>query len=81
MYGFIGIEISVIVLILLCLAAPFLQPQNVFCLAYLLINVNGFFLVVKYRKSGNFHVEIIHVVNSHVNLFSWVYGTHENILT
>ena len=34
-----------------------------------------------YHKSGNFHVEIIHVVNIHVDLFSWVYGTHENILT
>ena len=34
-----------------------------------------------YRKLGNFYVEIIHVVNIHVNLFSWVYGTHENILT
>ena len=34
-----------------------------------------------YRKSGNFHVEIIHVVNIHVDLFLWVYGTHENILT
>ena len=34
-----------------------------------------------YRKLGNFHVEIIHVVNIHVDLFSWVYGTHENILT
>ena len=33
-----------------------------------------------YRKLGNFHVEIIHVVNIHVNLFSWVYGTHKNIL-
>ena len=33
-----------------------------------------------YRKLGNFHVEIIHVVNIHVNLFLWVYGTHENIL-
>ena len=33
----------------------------------------------KYCKSGNFHVEIIHVVNIHVDLFSWVYGTHENI--
>ena len=38
-------------------------------------------IYVIYRKSGNFHVEIIHVVNIHVNLFSWVYGTHENILT
>ena len=34
-----------------------------------------------YRKLENFHVEIIHVVNIHVNLFSWVCGTHENILT
>ena len=34
-----------------------------------------------YRKLGNFHVEIIHVVNIHVDLFSWVYGTQENILT
>ena len=34
-----------------------------------------------YRKSGNFDVEIIHVVNIHVDLFSWVYGTHKNILT
>ena len=34
-----------------------------------------------YRKSGNFHVKIIHVFNIHVDLFSWVYGTHENILT
>ena len=34
-----------------------------------------------YRKLGNFHVDIIHVVNIHVDLFSWVYGTHENILT
>ena len=25
-----------------------------------------------YRKSGIFHVEIIHVVNIHVDLFSWV---------
>ena len=38
-------------------------------------------IVSIYRKSGNFHVEIIHVVNIHVDLFSWVYGTHENILT
>ena len=40
--------------------------------------VNEAMVVCKkmYRKSGNFHVEIIHV-----NLFSWVYGTHENILT
>ena len=29
----------------------------------------------------NWHVEIIHVVNIHVDLFLWVYGTHENILT
>ena len=36
---------------------------------------------VLYCKSGNFHVEIIHVVNIHVDLFLWVYGTHENILT
>ena len=34
-----------------------------------------------YRKLENFHVEIIHVVNIHVDLFSWVYSTHENILT
>ena len=34
-----------------------------------------------YHKSGNFHVEIIRVLNIHVNLFSWVYDTHENILT
>ena len=33
-----------------------------------------------YRKSGNFYVEIIHVVNIHVDLLSWVYGTHKNIL-
>ena len=37
--------------------------------------------LLKYRKSGNFHVKIIHVFNIHVDLFSWVYGTHENILT
>ena len=36
---------------------------------------------LKYHKSGNFHVEMIHVVNIHVDLFSWFYGTHENILT
>ena len=36
---------------------------------------------VVYRKSGNFHVEIIHVLNIYVHLFSWVYGTHKNILT
>ena len=36
---------------------------------------------LKYCKSGNFHVEIIHVVNIHVDLFSWVYGTHGNIIT
>ena len=30
------------------------------------------------NKSGNFHVKIIHVLNFHINLFSWVYGTHEN---
>ena len=24
-------------------------------------------------------MEIIHVVNIHVDLFLWVYGTHENI--
>ena len=34
-----------------------------------------------YRKSGNFHVKIICVLNIHTNLFSWVYGTHQNILT
>ena len=34
-----------------------------------------------YRKSGNFHVKIIHVLNIHFDLFSWVYGTQENILT
>ena len=34
-----------------------------------------------YRKSGNFHVKIIHVLNVHIDLFSWVYGTHKNILT
>ena len=34
-----------------------------------------------YRKSGNFHVEIIYAVNTHVDLFLWVYGTHKNILT
>ena len=32
---------------------------------------------IHYHKSGNFHVEIIHVVNLNVDLFSWVYGTHE----
>ena len=26
-----------------------------------------------YRKSGNFHVKIIHVLNIHFGLFSWVY--------
>ena len=26
-------------------------------------------------------MEIIHLVNIHVDLFSWVYATHENILT
>ena len=36
---------------------------------------------VNYHKSGNFHVQIIHVVNIHVDLLSWVYGTHKNILT
>ena len=35
--------------------------------------------VCMYRKSGNFHVKIIHVLNIHINLFSWVYGTHKNI--
>ena len=39
------------------------------------------FPTTEYRKLGNFHVEIIHAVNIHVDLFSWVYGTHENILT
>ena len=34
-----------------------------------------------YCKSGNFHVEIIHAVNIHVDLFSCIYGTHESILT
>ena len=34
-----------------------------------------------YHKSGNFHVKIIHVLNVHIDLFSWVYGTHKNILT
>ena len=34
-----------------------------------------------YRKLRNFHVKIVHVLNIHINLFSWVYGTHENILT
>ena len=33
-----------------------------------------------YHKSGNFHVKIIHVLNIHVDLFLWVFGTHENIL-
>ena len=37
--------------------------------------------VVIYRKSGNFHVKIIYVLNIHIDLFLWVYGTHENILT
>ena len=37
--------------------------------------------VILYHKLGNFHVKIIHVVNIYVNLFSWVYGTHKNILT
>ena len=32
------------------------------------------------HKSGNFHVEIIHVVNIHVDLFSWVFGRDEPIL-
>ena len=36
---------------------------------------------VKCRKSGNFHVKIIHVLNIHIDLFSWVYDTNENILT
>ena len=31
----------------------------------------------KYRKLEKFHVKIIHVLNIHINLFSWVYGTHE----
>ena len=35
----------------------------------------------EHHKSGNFHVENIHVLNIHVDLFLWVYGTHENILT
>ena len=35
----------------------------------------------KYCKSGNFHAKIIHVLNIHFNLFSWIYGTHKNILT
>ena len=26
-------------------------------------------------------MKIIHVLNNHVNLFSWVFSTHENILT
>ena len=39
------------------------------------------YIVTMYRKLGNFHVEIIHVVNIHVDLFSWVYDTHKNILT
>ena len=38
-------------------------------------------LLLLYRKSGNFHVKIIHVLNIHFNLFLWVYGTHKNILT
>ena len=33
-----------------------------------------------YRKSGNFYAKIIHALNIHFDLFSWVYGTHENIL-
>ena len=31
-------------------------------------------MMLEYSKSGNFHVEIIHVVNIHVDLFSWVYA-------
>ena len=38
-------------------------------------------LILSYRKSGNFHVKIIHVLNIHIDLFLWVYGTHESILT
>ena len=34
-----------------------------------------------YHKSGNFHVKVIRVLNIHFDLFLWVYGTHENILT
>ena len=40
-----------------------------------------FMPVIVYRKSGNFHVKIIHVLNIHINLFLWVYSTHKNILT
>ena len=37
--------------------------------------------IMQYRKSGNFHVKIIRVLNIHIDLFSWVYGTHKNIFT
>ena len=55
------------------MAAAYIQPKHV------ISKVKKF--RINYRKSGNFHVEIIHVVNIHVNLVLWVYGTHENILT
>ena len=32
-------------------------------------------LYYSYCKSGNFHVKIIRVLNIHIDLFSWVYGT------
>ena len=34
-----------------------------------------------HARVRNFHVKIIHVLNIHIDLFLWVYGTHENILT
>ena len=45
------------------------------------MKVSVHLLQFNHRKSGNFHVKIIHVLNTHIDLFSWVYGTHENILT
>ena len=45
------------------------------------MQINIILRIVIYLKSGNFHVKIIHVLNNHFDLFSWVYGTHENILT
>ena len=54
-----------------CNLHPKFQSLDTIVLSYHLI----------YHKLENIHVEIIHVVNIHVDLFSWVYGTHENILT
>ena len=48
------------------------------CAYYAGIMLNA---IATYRKTGNSHVKIIHVLNIHMDLFLWFYGTHENILT